>query len=125
MPVSWNKKFFVLLLLTVFYLVVNGQKTDSLINVLKTTTQDTLKVNVMVLIFTEYSKSGDLTEAKKWVEDAMALAQKTKNPHTINIATIALGNYYHRKGNILHGQDNYPEALSNYLVALKIFEKIG
>jgi signal transduction histidine kinase len=124
MPASWNKIFVALLICAVSQMTVSGQKTDSLINVLKTTSQDTSKVAIMIKIATAYSQAANMVEAKEWVDNAMALAEKTKKSSSIRMANVALGNYYHRNGNIFHGQSNFPEALNNYLSALRIFEKI-
>ena len=79
---------------------------------------DSLKVNTLLFLIQNLTKTGDFTKAKNYADDALAIAKK------INFKK-GIGRVYYNIGNIYADQDNYPEALKNDFAALKIKEEIG
>src|SRR5258706_1705337 len=98
-------------------------KIDSLLKVLKTQNEDTSKVNVLNALSTQFLLSKNITDAKKYAAEALLLAENKDFKNGIVKANIILGNISVRQGNNCYDLDNLPEALENYLIALKIFEK--
>ena len=93
-------------------------KTDSLIKVLKTQKEDTSKVNTLNALSVELWQTSNYSEAKKYAEDALAVAEKTRFNTGKSYAYNNIGIVYSLQG-------NYPEALKNHTTALNISEGIG
>jgi adenylate cyclase len=93
-------------------------KIDSLQAVLKTAKEDTSKVNTLNAISYEKINVGDYTEARKYADEALALAEK------INFKKgIALS--YRRIGYIYSNLSDYPKALEYYQKGLSISEQLN
>ena len=90
---------------------------DSLLNVLKTTKQDTTKVNTYNNLFLEVEFT-DETKAKEYLKKALELSHKIDFKKGLGITFLYLGYLAEDKG-------NYPDALKNYFTTLKISEAIG
>ncbi|MEP7171060.1 MAG: tetratricopeptide repeat protein, partial [Bacteroidota bacterium] len=93
-------------------------KIDSLETVLKTSKEDTTKVNVLNNLSWELINTAEYAKAKQYADDALAIAEK------INFKK-GTANAYGNIGIIYYNQGNYPDALKNYFAALKIREEMG
>jgi signal transduction histidine kinase/predicted negative regulator of RcsB-dependent stress response len=91
---------------------------DSLKNVLRTAEEDTTKVNNLLSIYEEYWKISDNDNAMRYAESALLLA------NTLDYKK-GIAKSYARIGFIYALQAKYPEALENFLSALKTFQEIG
>ena len=98
---------------------------DSLLYVLKTAREDTVKVNTLLALSHQFWIIANYVQAKLYGDEALLLAEKVVLPDGsqgfkkgIATANIDIGNIYLNQG-------NYPEALKNYLASLKISEEIG
>ena len=96
---------------------------DSLLTVLKNQKNDTSKVNTLNALSKQFLQAKNISDAKKYAEDALSLAEKKDFKHGIANANISFGNIYNLQGTTSYYEGNYPEALKNYLAALKIYEK--
>ena len=115
-----KNKFILLLLLCCCYETFFGQlnkEIDSLLSVLKTSKEDTVKVNVLNILSRQYRRTGNSPQGMKYAEEAISLAKK------INFRS-GIVNSYNNIGMHYEYQGNYPEALKNLFVALKIAEEI-
>ena len=92
-------------------------KIDSLLTLIKTSKEDTNKVNTLNDIAWEYTNTGNYPDAKKYADNALLLSKKTNFKKGEAKA-------YHNIGIIYYYQGNYPEALKNYFASLKINEEI-
>jgi len=99
------------------------QNTDSLLAVLNNQQNDSNKVNTLNALSKQFLKAKNISDAKKYAEDALSLAEKIDFKNGIVNADVSIGNIYNRQGATYYYEANYPEALKNYLAALKIFEK--
>jgi class 3 adenylate cyclase/tetratricopeptide (TPR) repeat protein len=79
---------------------------------------DTTKVIILENLFWEFYLGSDNVTAKKYAEDAMALAQR------INYKK-GIASSYNIIGLIYDSQGNYPEALKNHFASLKTSEEAG
>ncbi|MGZ4155805.1 MAG: tetratricopeptide repeat protein, partial [Bacteroidia bacterium] len=95
----------------------NKQKADSLLNVLKTSIDDTNKVNVLRLLSAEY-KTSDTTKALSYSQQSLALAQK------LNF-TKGIGNAYVRMGSVYKHLKDATRSVYFYKKALEQYEKIA
>lgn len=93
-------------------------KIDSLAGLLKTSIEDTNKVNTLNGIAREMQLSGDYEIGMNYADKARQLAKKINFKKGI---AAAYGNF----GNIYHDQGNYKMALENQLAALKIDEELS
>jgi len=98
------------------YGLIAGQKSDSLIGVLKTAKSDTNKVLLLNRIVASYMYS-EPTKGKPFAEQALELAQKLNY-------TIGVANSYYYVGVINALSGNTKEAELNYTNGLKIFVQI-
>ncbi len=109
-----NLLLILLLLLSVHF--VNAQETvrniDSLLVILNTSKEDTLKVNLYQKIAGHYNVT-HLDSAKAFAEKGILLAKKLNYPLGKWMNLNALGNFYERK-------TNYKEAFNYYNQALEI-----
>ena len=101
------------------FLFCNSQNTiiDSLKYVVKTTTQDSIKVNAYHQLFLEYEFEDEL-QAKEFLDKAMALAQKIGFTNGIAVTYM----YY---GFLADDASNFFDAIKNYKLSLKTFELLG
>jgi len=99
------------------------QNTDSLLAVLNKQKNDSNKVNTLNALSKQFLQAKNITDAKKYAEDALSLAEQIDFKNGIVNADVSIGNIYNRQGATYYYEGNYPEALKNYLAALKIYEK--
>jgi tetratricopeptide (TPR) repeat protein len=92
-------------------------KIDSLLNVLKTTKQDTTKVKTYNNLFLEVEFTDD-AKAIEYLTKALELSKKIDFNKGLGVTYAHLGYFAEDKG-------KYPEALKNYFASLKIKEAIG
>jgi tetratricopeptide (TPR) repeat protein len=90
---------------------------DSLQNILKTSKEDTIKVNTLNLLGKELTASADYKKAMDYYNQGKQLAEKLVYKKGIAIS-------YNNIGIIYMNQGNYPEALKNQVASLKIKEEI-
>ncbi len=93
-------------------------KTDSLLTLLKSTKQDTVKTDLLNLISFECRITGNYKDGLTYANEALKLATKSGKQSRIAKALTNIGVIHYYLG-------NYPEALKNYFNALKIREAIG
>jgi signal transduction histidine kinase len=91
---------------------------DSLLNVLKTSVEDTSKVKVLNSLCRQFYLTAKYSEAKKYAEEALTLADKLRFKKGIAMS-------YQNIGNLYFYQANYGEALKNYRACLETREEIG
>src|SRR5258705_6688122 len=91
-------------------LFAQNKQIDSLLSVLKISKEDTSKVNTLIALSKQLRQTGNSTEAKKNAEDAISLAEKINFESGIAGAYNNLGIFYFY-------QNDYPEALKNYLAS--------
>ena len=91
---------------------------DSLMNILKTATEDTGKVNGLNALGRRFWETKQYEEGRKYSNEALLLAEKLAYKKGIAFAYNNIGLTY------LH-QGKYPEAIKNLLTAVKIREEIG
>ena len=96
----------------------NNTVIDSLVLVLKTAKEDTVKVINLNLLCWQYIGIRDYEIAMKNAESALLLAGKLEYKKGKAVAYITLAAICRRQG-------KYPEAVENYFAALKIREEIG
>ena len=111
--IAFNLFFFIQLLCCYSQNII----VDSLQHVLKTTTQDSTKVNTYNQLFLEYEFE-DEVKAKDYLDKALVLAQKTDYKKGIAITYM----YY---GFLADDKSDFFDALKNYKLSLKTFELIG
>ena len=99
-----------------FYCFSQNNTIDSLLNVTKTSHQDTAKVNAYHQLFLEY-EFDDAVKAKDCLDKAFELSKQIN--YKKGTATTYM--YY---GFFADDESNYPEALKNYTASLKTFEAI-
>ncbi len=92
----------------------SAQVDDSLLNCLKTITCDTEKIDVYIRLY-KANKYIDTVKAKHYLENALALSNKTKNKPCLYRIYVAFGAFYEDGG-------NYRLALHYYNKALYILE---
>lgn len=107
----------------IFFVVLNTasaaqqSKSDSLLNLLKSASDDTSKVNLLNDLFREY-QSSDTGKALKYAAQALRLSQKLGFQRGV-------GSSYNNIGLANFNRGNSNEALENYLSALEVFTDIG
>lgn len=103
-------------------MIVNGHifaqqfETDSLLKLVKTTKQDTIKINAYNDLFLKYEFIND-HKAKECLEKALQLGKKIQFKKGLSITHLYLGYFSEDKGNLA-------EALINYNLSLKIAKSI-
>jgi len=122
-----TKYFFACLLAFGFYLSPaqnenresNSNKIiDSLLQVLKTVTEDTSKINTLNMLSKKYIKISNYLQAMKYATEAGQQAEKINNKK-------GMASSYYNIGTIYNNQGDYEKAMSYHLKALKIMEQIG
>ncbi|MES2592099.1 MAG: tetratricopeptide repeat protein [Bacteroidota bacterium] len=91
---------------------------DSLILFLKTSPEDTSKVNALNTLSKQYTNSGDYEKAMQYAKQAEQAATNINHQK-------GLANSYNNIGVIYWSQANYDQALKNYLKSLEIRQAIG
>ncbi len=99
-------------------LAQKGSEIDSLITVLSSQKEDTSKANTLNALSWQHTQKGNYEQAKKYAEEALALADKIKFP-------AGKARAYNNIGSIYLLQGNNTEALKNHLTSLKINESNG
>ncbi|MBC7864344.1 MAG: tetratricopeptide repeat protein [Bacteroidia bacterium] len=110
-----------------FSFAQNG-KVDSLLALIKTEKEDTNKVNDFNLLSREYKSLGNFHTAFIFNKQAITLAEKLSASPAEAIAKAGkkgLATSFSTCGLIYSAQSNYPAALKNHSLALKIREEIG
>lgn len=123
-----NKLFLLFVFGSFNFTVVLAQKNpkiDSVLTILGKEKDDTNKVNTLIILSNQFVQDKNIPEAKKYAGEAITLAEKLKFEKGINAGQVNLGNVFNRQGANYYYQNNYIEALKNYLIALEIFEKNG
>lgn len=101
----------------------NNKKTDSLLAVLQKQKEDTGKVNTLNALGKQYIQAADFAEAKKYIKEAILLAEKINFKKGVKDAYINSGSVFNAQANGFMRKGNYTEGLKNYLSALKTYEK--
>lgn len=117
---SWKAKYIFILFTTLYcsiYLSAQHNKTDSLLSILRSTKEDTIKVNAYNSLFLEYEFL-DSEKSKEYLDNALKIALKIDYKKGIAITHTYFGFFAEDKG-------NYSEALNNYASSLKIYDEIG
>jgi tetratricopeptide (TPR) repeat protein len=110
--------FLILLLLSdPSFCFSQNERTDSLILLTQSTNQDTAKVNAYNELFLEYEFSNP-EKAKEYVNQAAELAKKIAYNKGLALA-------YTYSGYLSEDLGNYPEALKNHALALKVRVSAG
>jgi len=105
---------------------ISKHQVDSLLNLFRTTTNDTTKLNCMNTLSWSQS-SNDPKSAMKFAQQGLNLADSLLKK-SINKPDLWLSGqvivFHNIIGNIYNNLGNYPEALNQQIIALKISEKI-
>lgn len=105
------------LTICVGFLPAQKSSFDSLFALLEKVQQDTLRVNLMLEISSQYQgKNND--NAIKYAKEAYSLAKSINNSESIVQTLIYLGNSYYYKG-------DYEQTIAYYLQALTEYERSG
>ena len=94
-----------------------SKEVDSLLTILKTAIQDTTRVNIYNKLFLSFEFTDD-TKAQEYLNNALKLSKKVDYKKGIDYAYTYFGFFAEDKG-------NYPEALRNYFISLKVCEEMG
>ncbi len=113
---------FIIILLTIGKSFSQNAKIDSLLKALKTNKEDTNKVKTLCSLSRQLIKAFDYVRAKKFANDALILSSSLpygkskvwKNGQARAYTLFGLINWY---------QENYPESIKNYLLALEIYKE--
>lgn len=122
------KKYFLFILSSLLYdfLVFSQQsKVDSLKNILKTTKEDTNKVNLFNDLSKQYQILSDYEMAMHYANQALILSENISLPKINKGWAKGKASALTRIGNIYHAQGSYSYALKNHLASLKIREEDG
>lgn len=108
----------VLLIQHSFYLPAQNQRaSDSLQNLIKSTTNDTIKFSALIELSNLY-KNNNSDKALKSAQQALSISVKLKYPSKIAFAHNRLGDFYLQKG-------NYGSASGHFFKALKMYEDLN
>lgn len=116
-----KKVFFLLLLNLAVSGIATGQNTniiDSLLSVLKTTGEDTARVEILCELALEYTYVSDPVAGNKCLHEAIALATKLNFPKGLAEAYDIKGIFYYDAGKL-------DSALHFYIESLKISQRIN
>ncbi|MBA3971352.1 MAG: tetratricopeptide repeat protein [Bacteroidetes bacterium] len=94
-----------------------SQVADPLQNILKTTIEDSVKVNALNNLFLEF-EFVDQGKAEDYLTEALKLSLKSGFKRGLAKAYKHLGFFAEDKG-------NYPEAIKNYFSSSKVYEELG
>lgn len=113
------KKFLILfLILTSFVSFSQNETIDSLLTVLKTAKEDTMRVNTLNNLSFQFSLAADFNYQLTYAMEALMLAKRLNWKKGQATALNNIGGAFEDKG-------DFAEALKNYLSSLKIWEEIG
>ena len=114
------KKYYLLLvfLLCSLFSLAQRNKVDSLLSVLKTSHEDTTKVQVLYKLGGAMRKISSYDSAAGYCIQSIALADKLKYKR-------GGANAYNNGGAVYFEQGNYPEAVKYYLTSKKLSEESG
>ncbi len=102
---------------------------DSLLSLVKTEKQDTVKINHLNKLCREFEGFGVYDSAMLFANSAKELSnvilRESSNTTIKNTAKRGLATSYLNQGMVNDDQGNYQEALKNYADALKIFEVLN
>jgi signal transduction histidine kinase len=124
MPSRWARKmilFFICLL--PFLLLAQNKQIDSLLNTLSLVKDDTTRVNTLIFLSKQCLQSLNFADAKKYGEEALALASKNNFKNGIKAAYTNLGVIYTHEGFAYFNKSNHSETLKCFLLSLKMYEK--
>ncbi|MES2285262.1 MAG: tetratricopeptide repeat protein [Bacteroidota bacterium] len=112
------KKIFLLLFIFIlinfqYSILAQQDRIDSLLVVLETSNDDTIKINTLSELSRSHASTGSYKDALKYAIDAQQRSQK------INFKT-GLGNAFNNIGAVYWNEGNYENALENYFKALEI-----
>src|ERR1051326_1875945 len=109
-----------LLVLGLFQGTVSAARSsaDSLLDLAQHARTDSDRVNYMNQAAWQYIQKGNYDPAKKWVNEALSLAQKTGYK-------LGEADSWEYKGVINWNLGNYPEALDQELTALGMYEQLN
>ena len=103
-------------------------KIDSLLLLIKTESEDTLRIKHLNGLCWEYKSIGQYDNGLKYgnvaVQSAKDIIDKSNNPIVIEAAEKAISNAYNNIGTIYAHQGNLDNALENFYSALRSREKI-
>ena len=123
LPEHFMKKYLIPILSCIFVLspfvcFAQQNKIDSLQKNLRTTKEDTSKVNTLNILVKLLWQTGNYDTAKKYADDAFSISDKInfKKGKAASLSNIGL---------VYWKQGKYPEALKYYFSALKIAEETG
>jgi len=124
-----KKILFVYCLLSTVYCFAQQSKIDSLQNLLKSTVEDTSKINLINQVSRQYINRGEFEQALKYSVSAVSLSesliQRTKNPQQIKIIKEGSGNAYNNAGLVYFNLGEYDKSVEANLKAMAIREEIG
>ncbi len=109
--------FFLAILITTRSQAQHKKKSDSLLNVLQTTKDDTVKINTLSALSFCYANT-DTTKALQYVNEGIALAKKTDYKR-------GLGLCYNTLGLIYKTINKFQSSLDYYQKALDIFKEVN
>ncbi len=92
-----------------------SQEIDSILKLIKTDKEDTVKTIHLISIGIEYTRHGDYSKGLEYGKSGLALAKK------LNF-TKCIASAHNNIGLIYSDQGNYPKALESYFSSLKVFE---
>jgi len=107
----------IIFLLISFFGVGQDSYTDSLLNILKKSKEDTNKVNLLNQISREFLNEADYIKTKVYATDAISLAKQLTFKKGEATANKTIGNLFFEQG-------DYSKAIEFYFNALKIYEEI-
>ena len=110
-------QLFFLILLSVSFLPIKGEEQDSLNALLKSTTSDTSKVNILIALSKSCFKS-DPEKAIQYGNQAKELSEKInfKKGYALSLKNIGIANYL---------QGKYIEAINSWQQALAEYDSLG
>ncbi|MBC7865503.1 MAG: tetratricopeptide repeat protein [Bacteroidia bacterium] len=131
MKASGTKCFlFFFLLHSTFISFSQNRKADSLLRFLKTAKEDTNKLISLNLLTDQLRKTSNFDTALAYAQQAKDLAEKLitssgEGTAPLRSAKKGITDAYNNMGLIYADRANYPEALKNYSIALRMREDIG
>jgi tetratricopeptide (TPR) repeat protein len=91
---------------------------DSLLNIIKVSNEDTLRVNVLNQLSDQYMMSAEYDKALEYAQSALRLSEKLAYNEGKAISARTIGNVFWYLG-------NFDKALENYFQSFSVWEKLG
>jgi len=110
-----NRALFILLLVLPIISFSQTTKLDSLKSVIENSTEDSLKVKLLMDVYKIYEK-GKINEGKKYLDQALILSKEVGNDILTSSVRLRLGNYYNITG-------DYEKSIEHILIAKEICEE--